>query len=61
MSFDTFNLLHRWFGRIVALEAIAHTVAYGVQKGSFSAFWASLPNNDFHLTGLLVSSRHFRL
>lgn len=53
MSFDTFNLLHRWFGRIVALEAIAHTVAYGVQKGSFSAFWASLPNNDFHLTGLL--------
>ncbi|KAL9943668.1 hypothetical protein D7B24_008855 [Verticillium nonalfalfae] len=28
ISFDTFNLLHRWFGRIVILEAIAHTMAF---------------------------------
>jgi hypothetical protein len=28
ISFDTMNLIHRWFGRIVVLEAIAHTVAW---------------------------------
>ncbi|ORY69812.1 ferric reductase like transmembrane component [Pseudomassariella vexata] len=28
ISFDTFNLLHRWFGRIVAAEALCHTLAF---------------------------------
>ncbi|CAK7203423.1 hypothetical protein SEUCBS139899_006157 [Sporothrix eucalyptigena] len=28
MSFDTFNLLHRWFGRIAILEALMHTLAF---------------------------------
>ncbi len=28
MSFDTFNLLHRWFGRVAILEAITHTLAF---------------------------------
>jgi len=28
ISFDTMNLIHRWFGRIVVLEAIAHTVCW---------------------------------
>jgi hypothetical protein len=28
ISFDTFNLIHRWFGRIVVLEAIAHSIAF---------------------------------
>ncbi|ROT40157.1 hypothetical protein SODALDRAFT_338029 [Sodiomyces alkalinus F11] len=32
VSFDTFNLLHRWFGRIVVLEAVAHTTAFLVSK-----------------------------
>jgi hypothetical protein len=27
ISFDTFNLVHRWLGRTVVIEAIAHTVA----------------------------------
>ncbi|KAL8837104.1 MAG: hypothetical protein Q9170_002661 [Blastenia crenularia] len=27
ISFDNFNLVHRWFGRIVVLQALAHTVA----------------------------------
>jgi hypothetical protein len=42
MSFDTFNLLHRWFGRIVILEALAHTLAFlvpiGNDKGWSAAF-----------------------
>ena len=32
ISFDTFNLLHRWFGRIVVLEAIAHIAAHYASK-----------------------------
>lgn len=30
VSFDTYNLFHRWIGRIVVLEAVAHTVAWAV-------------------------------
>jgi hypothetical protein len=32
ISFDTMNLIHRWFGRIVVLEAVAHTVAWMSNK-----------------------------
>lgn len=28
MSYDTFNLLHRWFGRIVIFESLIHTLAW---------------------------------
>jgi hypothetical protein len=28
ISFDTFNLYHRWLGRIVSLEAVVHTFAH---------------------------------
>jgi predicted ferric reductase len=33
ISFDTFNLLHRWFGRIVAMEAVCHTLAFMAVSG----------------------------
>lgn len=33
ISFDTYNLLHRWFGRIAILEAIAHTIAHLAKGG----------------------------
>jgi predicted ferric reductase len=36
ISFDTYNLIHRWFGRIVALEALTHTLAH-LAKGRFAA------------------------
>ncbi|KAI9167318.1 hypothetical protein HJFPF1_03444 [Paramyrothecium foliicola] len=36
ISFDTYNLIHRWFGRIVALEALAHTLAH-LAKSRFAA------------------------
>ncbi|PWY75356.1 hypothetical protein BO70DRAFT_381084 [Aspergillus heteromorphus CBS 117.55] len=32
VSFDTWNLLHRWLGRIVVLEALTHVIAWGVPK-----------------------------
>lgn len=30
ISFDTYNLLHRWMGRIVVLEAVIHTLAWAI-------------------------------
>ncbi|KAL2884537.1 putative ferric reductase transmembrane component [Ceratocystis lukuohia] len=30
LSFDSFNLLHRWFGRIVVIEVIVHTITHFV-------------------------------
>lgn len=32
VSFDTYNLFHRWIGRIVVIEAIAHTIAWGANE-----------------------------
>jgi predicted ferric reductase len=38
ISFDTFNLLHRWLGRIVILEAVAHTLAFLISVASSSGW-----------------------
>lgn len=32
ISFDTFNLFHRWIGRIVVIEGIAHTFLWGANN-----------------------------
>ena len=32
ISFDTYNLIHRWLGRIVVLEALAHSIAHIIIK-----------------------------
>ncbi|KAL8927233.1 MAG: hypothetical protein Q9208_002409 [Pyrenodesmia sp. 3 TL-2023] len=32
VSFDTFNIFHRWIGRLVAAESIAHTAAWMAGK-----------------------------
>ena len=32
ISFDTFNLVHRWFGRIVVAESVAHTIVWAVKE-----------------------------
>lgn len=44
MSFDTFNLLHRWFGRIVALEAVCHTLAFWAASAAGAGWAATLKN-----------------
>jgi predicted ferric reductase len=42
VSFNSWNLFHRWIGRIVVVEAIAHTIAWGINnvdaKGVNGAF-----------------------
>jgi hypothetical protein len=55
VSFDTFNLLHRWMGRIVVAEALAHTMAWGansVQAKGMHGTLASLHGDIFLQFGL---------
>ncbi|KAI2470570.1 ferric reductase like transmembrane component-domain-containing protein [Annulohypoxylon bovei var. microspora] len=58
MSFDTFNLLHRWFGRIVALEALCHTLAFltasAATNGWAAAFNATL-SKPFLMFGFIAT------
>ena len=57
ISFDTFNLLHRWFGRIVTAEAIVHTLAWTINKvntAGWSGVQKALPA-QMMTTGLIVS------
>lgn len=59
ISFDTFNLLHRWFGRIVILEALAHTLAWmanTAKKSSWETAIKSATTVPFLLFGFVVSS-----
>ncbi|PHH85899.1 hypothetical protein CDD83_11021 [Cordyceps sp. RAO-2017] len=46
ISFDTYNLLHRWIGRVVVAEVIIHTVAWAIpavaHKGWSAAFGAAV-------------------
>jgi len=32
VTFDTYNLIHRWIGRVVIFEALAHSIAYLTKK-----------------------------
>jgi len=56
ISFDTMNLIHRWFGRIVILEAIAHTVCWIANKvhtKGWGAVQASITGSEFIMTGFI--------
>ncbi|CAG8981240.1 hypothetical protein HYALB_00003838 [Hymenoscyphus albidus] len=56
LSFDTFNLLHRWFGRIVVFEALAHTAAYlsnAVRNKGWDGFVKSLSTSPLIMWGFI--------
>ncbi|KAG9238146.1 ferric reductase like transmembrane component-domain-containing protein [Amylocarpus encephaloides] len=56
LSFDTFNLLHRWQGRIVVFEAVAHTAAWlasTVSTKGWAGVAASINHNPFIMWGLI--------
>lgn len=38
VSFDTYNLFHRWLGRIVVLETLVHTTAWFVNASNEQSF-----------------------
>lgn len=56
VSFDTYNLLHRWIGRIVVVEAIAHTIAWAANsvqaKGSHGT-WQAVCGDPFLQYGMV--------
>ncbi|KAF3059220.1 Ferric/cupric reductase transmembrane component 2 [Daldinia childiae] len=52
MSFDTFNLLHRWFGRIVALEAVCHTFSFWAASAATGG-WSKALNTTVTVPFLL--------
>jgi Ferric reductase like transmembrane component/Ferric reductase NAD binding domain/FAD-binding domain len=56
VSFDTYNLLHRWIGRIVVIEAIVHTFAWGannVQAKGMSGTWEGVRHDPFLQWGMV--------
>ncbi|KAJ5131212.1 FAD-binding 8 [Penicillium bovifimosum] len=56
ISFDTYNLLHRWLGRIVVLESIVHTSAWAVNavdEQDFTHMLARIRNTPFFTWGLV--------
>ncbi len=58
LSFDTFNLLHRWFGWIVVLEALVHSIATFVGaglNGGWAAVQKGITTNAILLWGFIVS------
>ncbi|KAM3070226.1 hypothetical protein ACMFMG_010063 [Clarireedia jacksonii] len=42
ISFDTYNLLHRWTGRIVALQAITHVASWTASTVYSTGGWAKV-------------------
>jgi hypothetical protein len=58
ISFDTFNLFHRWLGRMVILEAIGHGTCYiifKVDKVGWEGFQNTLAHGRFVRHGFIVS------
>jgi hypothetical protein len=56
ISFDTYNLLHRWLGRIVVLESVVHTVAWAVNacdEQDFAHMLERIRTTPFFIWGLL--------
>lgn len=42
VSFDTYNLFHRWLGRIIALESIVHVIAWFINASAEQNFMDSI-------------------
>ncbi|KAJ9652642.1 hypothetical protein H2198_008122 [Neophaeococcomyces mojaviensis] len=58
ISYDTFNLMHRWLGRLCILQGIAHTVCYTIAKvdsSGWKAVSASITHSNFIYCGLIAT------
>lgn len=54
ISFDTYNLMHRWLGRIVVLEAVVHTLAHFAKANWAMASLEAAVTKDYLLWGFIV-------
>lgn len=59
ISFDTYNMLHRWIGRIVVLEAVTHTLAWMISEANEDG-WAvvakAIASSQLIMTGTIGTS-----
>ncbi|KFY88839.1 hypothetical protein V500_06089 [Pseudogymnoascus sp. VKM F-4518 (FW-2643)] len=56
ISFDTFNLLHRWFGRIVLIETLLHTFSWivsTVHHKGWATVAAAFQGSEMMMFGLI--------
>ncbi|KAL8928127.1 MAG: hypothetical protein Q9172_001037 [Xanthocarpia lactea] len=59
ISFDNFNLVHRWFGRVVVLQALAHSVAeimIVIDEGKWNSMRLIFQRNEMFWTGLVATA-----
>nr|POF03458.1 ferric reductase transmembrane component 3 [Quercus suber] len=59
VSYDTFNLLHRWCARIVVLEAVLHMICWAVnaaQSGGMRQLGVSLRTSTSYLWGMIATA-----
>ncbi|KAL8695735.1 MAG: hypothetical protein Q9224_003200 [Gallowayella concinna] len=59
ISFDNFNLVHRWFGRIVILQALAHSIAEMmnvIDRGGWATMQLLFQKNQMFWTGLVATA-----
>jgi hypothetical protein len=64
VSFDTYNLLHRWIGRMVVLESLIHTIAWLTVKlpaTSWSGVYEAIKSDPFIMWGLVGTTAMFFL
>lgn len=47
ISFDTYNLFHRWIGRTVVIETLIHTLAWAIVQVADGG-WESVSDRVFH-------------
>ncbi|KAK8099338.1 Ferric/cupric reductase transmembrane component 7 [Apiospora kogelbergensis] len=54
VSFDTYNLLHRWMGRFVVLESVIHTIAWAIVQvadGGWDSVGFKIVHDSFIASG----------
>ncbi|KAK0943865.1 hypothetical protein LTR29_004630 [Friedmanniomyces endolithicus] len=59
VSYDTFNLLHRWCARVVVLETILHTICWAVniyESGGMKQIHVSLATSTSYQWAVFVSA-----
>ena len=60
VSFDTYNLFHRWIGRLVVVQAVVHTIAWAANEhtakgsGAVSQAIAKSPFLGYGLVGTIA-------
>ncbi|KAF3481181.1 FreB [Arthroderma uncinatum] len=58
VSFDTYNLIHRWLGRIVIIESVVHTVAWminAVGADGLEKMWYDVCHEPFYIWGFVAT------